>query len=118
MAARISYRTFSLWHAIGSKYIAIACGGSIYALVLIAGLGLRVSIASMVGTTHMNLANMLRSPAKSKLFHLFGPGMMITYLQCRFPSTKADYGVHSTDDCTYATSGPPQHDVDVPSGTN
>jgi hypothetical protein len=44
-ATRISYRSFVEWHATGSKYIAIACGGSIYALVLIAGLGLRVSIA-------------------------------------------------------------------------
>ncbi|OAX31363.1 hypothetical protein K503DRAFT_671843, partial [Rhizopogon vinicolor AM-OR11-026] len=33
-AASISYRTFADWHAAGSKYIAIACGGSIYALVI------------------------------------------------------------------------------------
>ncbi|KAG2360954.1 hypothetical protein BDR07DRAFT_1377577 [Suillus spraguei] len=38
--ANIAYRTFMDWHAIGSKFIAIASGGSIYALVLIAGLGL------------------------------------------------------------------------------
>ncbi|KAG1779858.1 hypothetical protein EV702DRAFT_934861, partial [Suillus placidus] len=61
----VSYRTFLAWHAIGSKFIAVACGGSIYALVLIAGFGLRVSIATMVGTTHLDLANMLRSPPKN-----------------------------------------------------
>ncbi|KAG2046155.1 hypothetical protein BDR06DRAFT_1014974 [Suillus hirtellus] len=49
---KVTYRTFLEWHATGSKFIPITCGGSIYALVLIAGLGLRVSIASMVGTTH------------------------------------------------------------------
>ncbi|KIK34132.1 hypothetical protein CY34DRAFT_17938 [Suillus luteus UH-Slu-Lm8-n1] len=62
----ISYRTFAEWHAIGCKFIAIACGGSIYSLVLIAGLGLRVAIASMVGTLHLSLANILRSPPPSK----------------------------------------------------
>jgi hypothetical protein len=62
----VSYRTFLDWHSIGSKFIAIASGGSIYALVLIAGLGLRVSIASMVGPTHLHLADMLRSPSKGK----------------------------------------------------
>ncbi|KAG1834061.1 hypothetical protein DFJ58DRAFT_627946, partial [Suillus subalutaceus] len=61
---KVTYRTFLEWHATGSKFIAIACGGSIYALVLIAGLGLRVSIASMVGTTHLHLADMLRSPPR------------------------------------------------------
>ena len=63
---RVAYRTFLEWHASGSKFIAIACGGSVYALVLIAGLGLRVSISSMVGTTHLHLADMLRSPPKGK----------------------------------------------------
>ncbi|KAG2335730.1 hypothetical protein BDR05DRAFT_953861 [Suillus weaverae] len=63
----VSYRTFLDWHSVGSKFIAIASGGSIYALVLIAGLGLRVSIASMVGPTHLHLADMLRSPPKGSL---------------------------------------------------
>ncbi|KAG1832788.1 hypothetical protein EV424DRAFT_1293839, partial [Suillus variegatus] len=61
---KVTYRTFLEWHATGSKFIAIACGGSIYALVLISGLGLRVSITSMVGTTHLHLADMLQSPPK------------------------------------------------------
>ncbi|KAG1879954.1 uncharacterized protein F5891DRAFT_921684, partial [Suillus fuscotomentosus] len=61
----ISYRSFAEWHSIGCKFIAIACGGSIYSLVLIAGLGLRVAVASMVGTVHLNLANMLRSPPQN-----------------------------------------------------
>lgn len=63
--ANIAYRTFMDWHAIGSKFIAIASGGSIYALVLVAGLGLRVSVAAMVGTVHLELANMLRSPPEN-----------------------------------------------------
>ncbi|KAJ8580065.1 hypothetical protein M405DRAFT_891923 [Rhizopogon salebrosus TDB-379] len=45
----ITYHTFLEWHASG---------------MLIAGLGLRVSISSMVGTTHLHLADMLRSPPK------------------------------------------------------
>jgi len=56
------------WHTIGSKFIAIACGGSIYSLVLIAGLGLRVSIAYLVGTMHLHLADMLRSPPEGELY--------------------------------------------------
>jgi hypothetical protein len=60
----VSYRTFLVWHSVGSKFIAIAAGGSIYALVLIAGLGLRVAVASLVGSTHLHLADMLRSPPK------------------------------------------------------
>ncbi|KAG0698642.1 hypothetical protein DFH29DRAFT_810112, partial [Suillus ampliporus] len=58
----ISYRTFAEWHAIGCKFIAITCSGSIYSLVLIASLGLRVAVASIVGTVHLNLANMLCLP--------------------------------------------------------
>ena len=58
-ASEVPYRTFVDWHTIGSKFIAIACGGSIYSLVLIAGLGLRVSIAYLVGTMHLHLADML-----------------------------------------------------------
>lgn len=65
---KIAYRTFVDWHSIGSKFIAITSSSSIYTLVLIAGLGLRVPIASMVGTMHLNIANLLRSPPKSKLF--------------------------------------------------
>ncbi|KAG1781466.1 hypothetical protein EV702DRAFT_962312, partial [Suillus placidus] len=61
---KVTYRTFLEWHATGSKFIAIACGGSIYALVLMAGLGLRVSITSMVGTMHLHLADMLQSPPR------------------------------------------------------
>jgi hypothetical protein len=69
-ASGVPYRTFVDWHTIGSKFIAIACGGSIYSLVLIASLGLRVSIAYaayLVGTTHLHLADMLRSPPEGEL---------------------------------------------------
>ena len=67
-ASEVPYRTFVDWHTIGSKFIAIACGGSIYSLVLIAGLGLRVSIAYLVGTMHLHLADMLRSPPEGELY--------------------------------------------------
>ena len=61
-ASKVPYQTFVDWHTIGSKFIAIACGSSIYSLVLIDGLGLRVSIAYaayLVSTTHLHLADML-----------------------------------------------------------
>ncbi|KAG2140567.1 hypothetical protein DEU56DRAFT_755185 [Suillus clintonianus] len=44
----INYMMLVYWHAIGRKFIALASGGSIYILVLISSLGLRVSVASML----------------------------------------------------------------------
>ncbi|KAG1744090.1 uncharacterized protein EDB91DRAFT_1029250, partial [Suillus paluster] len=108
----ISYRTFAEWHTIGCKFIAIACGGSIYSLVLIAGLGLRVAVASMVGTMHLNLANMLHSPPPNsperKLIveyiaptitrmHLMSPLAMDTMFS---PSLITRFAVSKSVDCT------------------
>jgi hypothetical protein len=62
----VCLRTFAGWHALGSKFAAIAGGGTIYILILIAGLDLRVSIASMEGTTAMDLGNILRNPQEGR----------------------------------------------------
>jgi hypothetical protein len=62
IGCQVSLRMFSGWHACGSKFAAIAGGGTIYILILIAGLDLRISIASMEGTTAMDLGNLLRDP--------------------------------------------------------
>ncbi|EGN97242.1 hypothetical protein SERLA73DRAFT_74955 [Serpula lacrymans var. lacrymans S7.3] len=59
-----SKRMFQDWHSTGSKFAALAGGGSIYLLVLIASLGLHVSVAAMEGTSPWDLANLLRMPKK------------------------------------------------------
>lgn len=59
-----SLRAFLTWIAAGSKYAAVAGGGSIYALVLIAGLGLKASLDTMDGNVPFDLANALRHPEK------------------------------------------------------
>ncbi|KAF8421538.1 hypothetical protein L210DRAFT_3572568 [Boletus edulis BED1] len=58
--------TFMEWHAMGSKFAALAGGGSAYILILIAGLGLRVSIGSLPGDTPWALANILRAPTEAR----------------------------------------------------
>lgn len=109
---KVTYRTFLEWHATGSKFIAIACGGSIYALVLISGLGLRVSITSMVGTTHLHLADMLQSPPKGK--RTFCLGWSDYYpCMCRFPSKEADSWTHCTHHHTHASLLSLQYDLNV-----
>jgi len=62
IGCQVSLRTFSGWHAYGSKFSAIAGGGTLYILILIAGLNLRESLASMEGTIAMDLGNILRNP--------------------------------------------------------
>ncbi|KII89483.1 hypothetical protein PLICRDRAFT_109188 [Plicaturopsis crispa FD-325 SS-3] len=57
-----SYRSVSAWYAMGSKFAAIAAGGSIYALMLVAGLNLRTSIAGCDTNMPWALANCLRAP--------------------------------------------------------
>jgi hypothetical protein len=59
-----SLRTFQTWLAAGNKYAAVAGGGSIYVLVLIAGLGLKASLDAMDGDVPFDLANALRHPNK------------------------------------------------------
>jgi hypothetical protein len=44
----------------------VAGGGSIYVLVLIAGLGLKASLDAMDGSVPFDLANALRHPEKGK----------------------------------------------------
>jgi hypothetical protein len=112
-ASRISYRTFLDWYAIGSKFVAIACGGSIYVLVLIAGLGLRVAIANMVGTTHLQLADLLRSPPKGRFFFWHGVIYANIRAYARFSAKGFDYQPHCTDSRTHAYCIPTLHVVNV-----
>lgn len=50
----------------GKKYARIAAGGSIYILVIIAGLGLRWNLGQAPHGLVSNVANMLRKPDRAK----------------------------------------------------
>jgi hypothetical protein len=59
--------TFRNWYHIGCKYGAIVSGGSVYFLVLIAGLGLRTTLSDMSGDTPWQVADILRAPPQGKI---------------------------------------------------
>lgn len=63
-----SSHSFLEWHADGCKYAALAAGGTIYLLVLIAGLGARVCFCLAEDETVSELANVLRQPDEGTLF--------------------------------------------------
>ncbi|KAF8419826.1 hypothetical protein L210DRAFT_3765778 [Boletus edulis BED1] len=58
-------RTLKYWYALGSKYALLAGGGSVYLLILIAGIGLRTSIGKLSSHVLWQLANALRSPVQA-----------------------------------------------------
>ncbi|KAG0702909.1 hypothetical protein DFH29DRAFT_998996 [Suillus ampliporus] len=58
----LSARTFKDWIQSGSKFAALAAGGTIYILVVVAGLELRTTVGSMVGDSPWQLGNALRQP--------------------------------------------------------
>ncbi|KAG0699446.1 hypothetical protein DFH29DRAFT_1001957 [Suillus ampliporus] len=58
--------TFNRWNAIGCKFISLATGGSIYILVLIAGLDMRWKIATLGGRIPWEVGKMLRQPETCK----------------------------------------------------
>ena len=64
------YVTFNRWNTIGSKFIALAAGGSFYILVLIAGLDMRYKIATIGSRIPWEVAKMLRSPETSSMSYL------------------------------------------------
>ncbi|KAH9829346.1 uncharacterized protein C8Q71DRAFT_678985, partial [Rhodofomes roseus] len=57
-----SWRTFANWNAIGSKFAAIAAGGSIYALLLIVLAGQRTLLTASINEFAYSLADVLRDP--------------------------------------------------------
>jgi hypothetical protein len=59
---RPSLRTFTNWNAQGYKFALIAGGGSVYALLLIAGLDLRYRVTQLIGRTAWEVGKMLRRP--------------------------------------------------------
>ncbi|KAI0055244.1 hypothetical protein BV25DRAFT_1815883, partial [Artomyces pyxidatus] len=62
IARRTSLRTFLDWHSRGSKYAAVAAGGSVYALLLVAGLEMRARLGEIEGKAPWILGNSLRDP--------------------------------------------------------
>ncbi|KAI0055819.1 hypothetical protein BV25DRAFT_1832844 [Artomyces pyxidatus] len=67
MVDKPSKRTFMEWHARGSKYAAVAAGGTLYALVLVAGTGLRVRLGEIDGNAAWVLGNALQSELEGRL---------------------------------------------------
>lgn len=59
---RPTLRTFRKWNAQGNKFVIIAARGSIYILLLIAGLDLCYHVCQMIGHTTWEVAKMLRCP--------------------------------------------------------
>jgi len=67
-----SRRTFQDWHQAGSNFALLAGGGTVYVLVLVAGLGLRAKIASIQGDISFQIGNALRHPASGTHVHQEG----------------------------------------------
>ena len=57
--------TFRQWYAAGCKFAAVAAGGSLYLLILIAGLSLKTKLSQMPGDTPWEIADILRAPPHS-----------------------------------------------------
>jgi hypothetical protein len=65
--AHLSARTFTDWIQSGTKFAVLAAGGTVYILIMIAGLELRTTVSSMVGDSAWQLGNALRHPNPGKL---------------------------------------------------
>ena len=59
-------RMFQEWISFDHKFTRIAAGGSIYSLLLLAGLNLRCTVAKVHGNIPYNVAAMLRHPRTAK----------------------------------------------------
>lgn len=65
IGSRPAFRTFRLWHSLGCRFAYLAGGGSVYILLMIAGLDLRWSISRAQVTVTSEVANLLRRPDDS-----------------------------------------------------
>ncbi|KAG9308149.1 hypothetical protein JVU11DRAFT_12452 [Chiua virens] len=63
-SCNVGFQTFSRWHSAGSKFARVAAGGSLYLLILIAGLGLQKALTKMLGNLPLEFGNLLRTPPK------------------------------------------------------
>ncbi|KAG2083089.1 uncharacterized protein F5147DRAFT_660271 [Suillus discolor] len=103
--------TFNRWNAIGCKFISLAAGGSIYILVLIAGLDMRWKIATLGGCIPWEVGKMLRQPEMCKTPTLILQRIIpaIAWIRSHLPlslekvfcpSLLASVGLNETLDCT------------------
>jgi hypothetical protein len=85
--SRPAERTFRLWHSLGCKFAYLAGGGSVYILLVIAGLDLRWSISRAKVTVTSEVANLLRRPDDSSAGRLICKRIIptVAYLRKKLP---------------------------------
>ena len=99
-------RTFIRWNAMGHKFAQLASGGSVYVLLMVAGLDLCVDVSRALGRLPFEVGKMLRRPDDSPAGRLVRNRIVptIAYMRKKLPlrlDTSSWYDLkHSHMDCT------------------
>jgi hypothetical protein len=85
--SRPAERTFRLWRSLGCRFAYLAGGGSVYILLMIAGLDLRWSISRAQVPVTLEVANLLRRPDDSSAGRLICKRVIptVAYLRENLP---------------------------------